>query len=84
MFRNSTVPQQPAGAFWAIVNHGLVMFQLVVLFIAEIGLEWTTKKFNIYFPVLGDGFGLGPLGIFQALYVSLFIFDYFISSHLLM
>jgi hypothetical protein len=64
---NSTVPQQPAGAFWAIVNHGLVMFQLIVLFIAEIGLEWTTKKFNIYFPVLGDGFGLGPLGIFQAL-----------------
>ncbi|KAF8236231.1 hypothetical protein L208DRAFT_1422051 [Tricholoma matsutake] len=61
----STVPNQPAGVFWAVVSSLLIMFQTVVLILSEIG--WPSVFFNRYFPVLGDGFGLGPLGIFQCL-----------------
>jgi len=61
----STVPNQPAGVFWAIVSSLLIMFQTVVLFLSEI--RWPSSFFDRYFPVLGDGFGLGALGIFQCL-----------------
>ncbi|KAG6864990.1 hypothetical protein C0991_005812 [Blastosporella zonata] len=30
-------------------------------------IEWPAQFFDLYFPVLGQGFGLGPLGIFQCL-----------------
>jgi len=61
----STVPNQPAGVFWAIVSSLLVIFQTVVLFLSEVG--WPAPFFERYFPVLGRGFGLGALGIFQGL-----------------
>lgn len=63
--RNSTVPNQPAGVFWAVVNRLFIIFQVIVLLLSEIG--WPMGFFNRYFPVLGDDFGLGPLGIFQCL-----------------
>lgn len=62
---NSTVPNQPAGVFWAVVNRLFIIFQIIVLLLSEIG--WPMGFFNRYFPVLGDDFGLGPLGIFQCL-----------------
>ncbi|GLB34626.1 hypothetical protein LshimejAT787_0201910 [Lyophyllum shimeji] len=61
----STVPNQPAGVFWAVVSSLLILFQTVVLLLSEIG--WPAPFFDRYFPVLGDGFGLGALGIFQCL-----------------
>ncbi|KAG5644233.1 hypothetical protein DXG03_008828 [Asterophora parasitica] len=61
----STVPNQPAGIFWAVVSSLLIIFQTVVLLLSE--LSWPKEFFEHYFPVLGDGFGLGALGIFQAL-----------------
>lgn len=61
----STVPNQPAGAFWAVVNRLFIIFQLVFLLFSEI--SWPMAFFDRFFPVLGSQFGLGPLGIFQAL-----------------
>jgi len=61
----STVPHQPAGVFWAVVASLLIIFQTIVLFLSEI--SWPLSFFDRYFPVLGSGFGLGALGIFQCL-----------------
>ncbi|KAG0701759.1 hypothetical protein DFH29DRAFT_925266 [Suillus ampliporus] len=62
---NSTVPNQIGGVFWAIINRLLIIFQVVILFLSEIG--WPSSFFERFFPVLGAGFGLGALGIFQGL-----------------
>jgi len=62
---NSTVPNQPAGVFWAVVNRLLIIFQVIVLILSE--LSWPQVFFNSYFPVLGKDFGLGALGIFECL-----------------
>ncbi|KAI6036402.1 hypothetical protein BKA83DRAFT_4162354 [Pisolithus microcarpus] len=60
---NSTVPNQLGGVFWAIVNRLLIIFQVVILIMSEVG--WPMPLFDRFFPVLGSNFGLGPLGIFQ-------------------
>ncbi|KAG2363414.1 hypothetical protein BDR07DRAFT_1483670 [Suillus spraguei] len=62
---NSTVPNQIGGVFWAVINRLLIIFQVVILFLSEIG--WPSAFFDRFFPVLGAGFGLGALGIFQGL-----------------
>ncbi|KAJ7237442.1 hypothetical protein B0H12DRAFT_1057264 [Mycena haematopus] len=61
----STVPNQPAGVFWAVVASLLVIFQAIILLLSEIG--WPAVFFDRFFPVLGANFGLGALGIFQCL-----------------
>ncbi|KAI0647571.1 hypothetical protein C8Q79DRAFT_635898 [Trametes meyenii] len=61
----STVPNQPAGVFWAVVNRLLIIFQVIVLILSEVG--WPAAFFARFFPVLGPDFGLGALGIFQCL-----------------
>jgi len=61
----STVPDQPAGVFWAVVNHLFIIFQLVFLILSE--MSWPMSFFERFFPVLGSQFGLGSLGIFQGL-----------------
>lgn len=63
--RGSTVPNQPAGAFWAVLNRLLIIGQTIVLILSEFG--WPASFFNRYFPVLGKDFGLGALGIMQCL-----------------
>jgi len=65
--RGSTVPNQPAGAFWAVLNRLFIIAQVVVLVLSELGFP--AKFFNVYFPVLGKDFGLGALGLIQMLYV---------------
>ncbi|KAI0327356.1 hypothetical protein GY45DRAFT_1347811 [Cubamyces sp. BRFM 1775] len=61
----STVPNQPAGAFWAVLNRLLIIFQVIVLIMSEVG--WPMAFFNRFFPILGDNFGLGALGVIQCL-----------------
>ncbi|KAJ7080389.1 hypothetical protein B0H15DRAFT_924396 [Mycena belliarum] len=61
----STVPNQPAGVFWAVVATLLIIFQVIILIFSE--LRWPAVFFDRYFPVLGSDFGLGALGIFQCL-----------------
>ncbi|KAI0759022.1 hypothetical protein C8Q74DRAFT_1319797 [Fomes fomentarius] len=61
----SSVPNQPAGAFWAVLNRLLIIFQAIVLIMSEVG--WPAAFFNRFFPILGDGFGLGALGVIQCL-----------------
>ncbi|KAL1743707.1 hypothetical protein HDZ31DRAFT_83223 [Schizophyllum fasciatum] len=59
----STVPNQAAGVFWAVVSSLLILFQSLVLMMSEVG--WPMSFFNTFFPVLGSSFGTGALGIFQ-------------------
>jgi len=61
----STVPNQPAGAFWAVLNRLFIIFQTVVLILSELGFP--AKFFDRYFPVLGKNFGVGALGLIQML-----------------
>jgi len=61
----STVPDQPAGVFWAVVNRLLIIVQVLILILSEIG--WPNVFFERFFPVLGPSFGLGALGVFQCL-----------------
>lgn len=61
----STVPNQPAGVFWAVLNRLLIIFQAIMLVLSEIGFP--ASFFNRYFPVLGKDFGLGALGVIQML-----------------
>ncbi|KAK7441773.1 hypothetical protein VKT23_009204 [Stygiomarasmius scandens] len=61
----STVPNQAAGVFWAVLNRLLIIAQVIVLFLSELG--WPSSFFNRFFPVLGDDFGLGALGVIQCL-----------------
>ncbi|KAJ7069817.1 hypothetical protein C8F01DRAFT_976952 [Mycena amicta] len=62
---NTTVPNQPAGVFWAVLNRLLLIFQVIVLLLSEFG--WPSAFFNRFFPILGKDFGLGPIGIIQCL-----------------
>ena len=62
---NSTVPNQPAGVFWAVLNRLLIIGQVTILFLSEIG--WPSVFFDRFFPVLGDDFGVGALGVIQCL-----------------
>lgn len=61
----STVPNQPAGAFWAVLNRLLIIFQAIVLALSEVGVF--TGFFDVYFPILGSKFGTGALGVIQCL-----------------
>jgi len=61
----STVPNQAAGVFWAVVNRLLILFEVIVLLLSE--FNWPRVFFDTWFPVLGADFGLGPLGVFECL-----------------
>jgi len=61
----STVPNQAAGIFWAVLNRLLIIAQTVVLILSEFG--WPASFFDRFFPVLGKDFGLGALGVIQCL-----------------
>lgn len=63
--RGSTVPNQPAGEFWAVLNRLFIIFQTIVLISSE--LSFPSKLFDRFFPVLGSDFGVGALGLFQML-----------------
>jgi hypothetical protein len=62
------VPNQSAGAFWAVLNRLLIIFQTVVLILSEFGFP--ARFFDRFFPILGREFGLGALGLIQMLYVN--------------
>ncbi|KAJ7263164.1 hypothetical protein B0H12DRAFT_1012376, partial [Mycena haematopus] len=61
----STVPNQPAGVFWAVVASLFIIFQAIILLLSELGCP--AVFFDRFFPVLSANFGLGALGIFQCL-----------------
>lgn len=42
LVRNSTVPNQPGGVFWAVLNRLLIMAQTVVLILSELGKTLAT------------------------------------------
>ncbi|KAG8860164.1 hypothetical protein FRB96_004189 [Tulasnella sp. 330] len=62
-FDNSTVPNQPAGVFWAVVNRLFIIVTSIVLILSEIG--WPDRFFENYLPILGHKFGVGILGTIQ-------------------
>lgn len=62
-FEASTVPLQPAGVFFAILNRLFIIGQCIVLVLAEIGLP--QSFFVNFLPVLGPSHGVGILGAMQ-------------------
>jgi len=74
---NSTVPNQTGGIFWAVVNQLLIITQVIILILSE--CSWPMSAFDRFFPVLGTGFGLGPLGIFECL-IGATILSHFVDD----
>lgn len=64
-FEGSTVPLQPGGVFFAILNRIFIVGQCIVLVLAELG--WPQAFFVNYLPVLGPEYGVGILGAMQVL-----------------
>ncbi|KAG8990070.1 hypothetical protein FRB94_004025 [Tulasnella sp. JGI-2019a] len=62
-FVDSTVPNQPAGAFWAVVNRLFIIATTIMMILSEVG--WPNKFFEDYLPILGRNFGVGILGGIQ-------------------
>jgi hypothetical protein len=65
-----SVSNETADVFLAALNRLLIMSQMIMLFLSELG--WPVSYFSCFFPVLGPDIGLGPLGIFQCLYAPPF------------
>lgn len=61
----STVPLQPAGMFFAIMNRLFIILQCIILVLSEIG--WPQRFFEHFLPVLGLNHGVGILGAMQVL-----------------
>ncbi|KZT02369.1 uncharacterized protein LAESUDRAFT_414751 [Laetiporus sulphureus 93-53] len=62
---DSDVPNQTFGIFFAVINRILIIFEVNMLILSEVG--WPAVFFDRFFPVLGCDFGVGPLGLFQCL-----------------
>jgi len=60
---NSTVPIQPGGSMFAIINHLFIIFQVILLFLSEIC--WPSRFLDEFVPVLGTEHGVGILGFMQ-------------------
>ncbi|KZO97575.1 hypothetical protein CALVIDRAFT_74517 [Calocera viscosa TUFC12733] len=61
----STVPNQPAGAFWAILNRLFILFQCIIILWSELGFwEGVLKE---YMPILGPDFGVWTIGAMQCM-----------------
>lgn len=79
----TTVPNQPAGVFWAVLNRLLIIGQVIVLILSEVGKPMFIETFFAsYFPILGRDFGLGALGVIQTLYVSVSVEADLITNYL--
>ncbi|WVQ85460.1 hypothetical protein IAT38_007625 [Cryptococcus sp. DSM 104549] len=61
----SSVPDQTGGPFWSILNRIFILFECLLLVMSEIGVP--RRLFEEFIPILGPGYGLGGLGVFQAL-----------------
>jgi hypothetical protein len=61
----STVPNSPAGPFWAVLNRILILIQVILLIFSEIG--WPNTFFARFLPFLGDEHGVGAIGVLECL-----------------
>jgi len=57
---DSTVPNQSAGVFWAVINRLFILGTTILMLFSEFG--WPEKFFVTFMPVLGPDFGVGILG----------------------
>ncbi|KAF8315812.1 hypothetical protein DL93DRAFT_2096484 [Clavulina sp. PMI_390] len=60
---NSTVPIQSGGSMFSVINHIFIIFQCIILTLAEMSL--VSKFFNNFIPVLGKEHGVAILGFMQ-------------------
>ncbi|KAF8668081.1 mfs general substrate transporter [Rhizoctonia solani] len=67
----STVPLQPGGGFFAILSRLLIILQCILLILAELG--WPHSFFIKFVPILGHEYGVGILGLIQALLSTLIL-----------
>jgi hypothetical protein len=61
----STVPNTPAGPFWAVLNRILILIQVILLIFSEIG--WPNTFFTHFLPFLNDEHGVGAIGVLECL-----------------
>jgi hypothetical protein len=61
----STVPNTAAGPFWAVLNRLLILLQVILLILSEIG--WPNTFFARFLPFLGDEHGVGAIGVLECL-----------------
>ncbi|OXG34748.1 hypothetical protein C359_06205 [Cryptococcus neoformans Bt120] len=61
----SSVPDQVGGPFWSILNRIFILSECLLLIMSEVGVP--RPLFENYIPMLGPAYGLGCLGVFQAL-----------------
>jgi len=59
-YADSTVPNQSAGVFWAVINRLFILGTTLLMLFSEFG--WPEKFFVTFMPVLGPDFGVGILG----------------------
>jgi hypothetical protein len=64
-FEGSTVPNTPAGPFWAVLNRILIVIQVILLIFSEIG--WPDAFFTRFLPFLSDEHGVGAIGVLECL-----------------
>jgi len=61
----SSVPNQAAGIFWAVVNRLFIIGLTILLVLSEVG--WPSRFFEDFMPVFGPQFGVGILGAVQVI-----------------
>jgi hypothetical protein len=64
-FEGSTVPNTPAGPFWAVLNRILILIQVILLILSEIG--WPNAFFTRFLPFLSDEHGVAAIGVLECL-----------------
>lgn len=61
----STVPNQPGGDIWAVVNRLFILIQVILCAFSEFG--WPDRLFEKILPILSSEFGVGPIGLLEIL-----------------
>lgn len=74
---NSTVPLQPGGSMFAIINHIFIIFQCILLLLSE--LSWPAWFFDDFIPVLGRDHGVCILGFLQ-IFIGAAVLSHHVST----
>ncbi|KLT46300.1 hypothetical protein CC85DRAFT_234914, partial [Cutaneotrichosporon oleaginosum] len=67
-YKGSTVPLQAGGTFWSVLARVFILGECILLALSEIGFP--AAFFANIIPMLGEEYGLGCLGVLQALIAS--------------
>ncbi|KAJ9109203.1 hypothetical protein QFC21_000532 [Naganishia friedmannii] len=77
-FEYTSVPDQPGGIFWAILNRTFILMVIVLLLPTElvIPVKKLTQFYIDYIPIISPAHGLGILGVIQCWIASTVLSKY--------